>query len=93
MTNIGTEMHKVIEMTELIADLCRRTLDIAALGDDDDFFDHGANSLTIVELQIRIEKELDLKVPTSQLMLDSSIAGWIGAYQNAARSTSEAVAS
>ena len=79
-------------MTELIADICRRTLNLPTLGDEDDFFERGVNSLTIVELQMRLEKELNLRVKTSQLMLDSSIGGWIRAYQGAALAAPEPVA-
>lgn len=57
------------------------------LGPSDDFFDHGINSLTIVELQIRIEKAVQLQVPTSKLMLHSSIDGWVKAYGEAATAT------
>lgn len=71
-------------LRERITGVCRSELNMPALEPDQDFFDFGANSLSIVALQIRLEKELALSVPTSTLMLDSSIAGWTRAYAAAA---------
>lgn len=55
--------------------------DIAA---DQDFFDVGASSLTIVDLQIQIEEALNVTVPTSELMSQPTLAGWVAAYAQAA---------
>jgi acyl carrier protein len=54
--------------------------DIAA---DQDFFEVGASSLTIVDLQIQIEAALNVSVPTSELMRRATLDGWIGAYAQA----------
>jgi acyl carrier protein len=47
---------------------------------DQDFFDLGASSLTVVDLQIQIEKLLDLAVETSKLMAMPTLNGWVEAY-------------
>lgn len=50
------------------------------IGENDDFFDLGVSSLTIVELQIVIEKELKITVETSHLMRSPSMASWMDIY-------------
>lgn len=52
---------------------------------DEDFFDLGVSSLTIVELQIVIEKALNIAVPTSKLMASPTIQEWIDVYIQKAR--------
>lgn len=47
---------------------------------DQDFFDVGASSLTIVDLQIQIEEALKIEVPTSVLMSNPTLNGWVSAY-------------
>lgn len=47
---------------------------------DQDFFDVGASSLTVVDLQIQIEEVLKLAVQTSKLMAMPTLNGWIEAY-------------
>ncbi|NQY35545.1 MAG: acyl carrier protein [Alteromonadaceae bacterium] len=47
---------------------------------DDDFFDLGVSSLTVVELQIVIEKALGKSVSTSLLMGSPTISEWISVY-------------
>ena len=54
--------------------------DIAA---DQDFFDVGASSLTIVDLQIQIEEALQVAVPTAQLMANPTLDAWVAAYADA----------
>lgn len=48
-----------------------------------DFFDVGASSLTIVDLQIQIEEALKVSVPTSVLMGNPTLDGWVAAYSGA----------
>lgn len=50
---------------------------------DADFFDLGASSLTIVDMQIQIEEQIDRKVETSQLMINPTINGWVEMYSEA----------
>ena len=52
---------------------------------EQDFFDLGVSSLTIVELQIVVEKELKLEVPTSTLMAAPTIGEWVTVYSDAAK--------
>ena len=48
------------------------------IGEDDNFFDAGVSSLTIIELQIRVEDILEVTVPTTLLMRLSTIIGLEG---------------
>lgn len=50
------------------------------LTEEDDFFDLGVSSLTVVELQIVIEKELNLAVATSELMASPTVKEWVEVY-------------
>ncbi|WP_323121954.1 acyl carrier protein [Burkholderia alba] len=77
-------MADKIDITDMIATTCRDALGFADLRSDEDFFDRGASSLTIVELQIQIEQKVQLQVPTSKLMAAPSIDGWTGLYRVAA---------
>ena len=54
--------------------------------DEQDFFDIGASSLTIVDLQIQIEDALDIEVPTSKLMENPTLNGWVASYLSASAS-------
>lgn len=47
---------------------------------DQDFFDMGISSLTVVELQIRVEEVLGVQLPTAELMRLSTINSWVDAY-------------
>lgn len=50
------------------------------ISSDQDFFELGASSLTIVDLQIQLEKRLNVEVDTSILMSNPTIDGWVEAY-------------
>ena len=56
---------------------------LADIDTDTDFFDVGASSLTIVDLQIQIEKALGKEVDTAKLMSTPTIDGWVAAYNTA----------
>jgi len=47
---------------------------------DQDFFDLGVSSLTVVDLQIQLEKLLGCSVETSELMANPTINGWVELY-------------
>jgi acyl carrier protein len=47
---------------------------------DQDFFELGASSLTVVDLQIQIEEALKKEVDTSKLMANPTLDGWVSAY-------------
>jgi acyl carrier protein len=53
---------------------------LAAIGLDDDFFDLGVSSLTIISMQIDVEQRLGVTIDTPQLMRFSTINQWIDAY-------------
>jgi D-alanine--poly(phosphoribitol) ligase subunit 2 len=65
---------------ETILRLFRRKQQMQDIGTDDSFFELGVSSLTIIELQIAVEGELGIVVPTSELMRLSTITGWIDIY-------------
>ena len=72
------------DIAQTVRTLCVERLGFDDLRDDEEFFDRGANSLTVVEMQIQLEKKLLIQVPTSALMAAPSIEGWIGIYTQAA---------
>jgi aryl carrier-like protein len=53
---------------------------LADLPEDEDFFDNGVSSLAVIQMQIRIEEELKVTVPTSELMGQPTINDWISLY-------------
>ena len=73
-------MTHTTDIIETILGTCRDTLGLPDLQPGEDFFERGVSSLAIVELQIGIEEQLQLKVPTSQLMAAPSVDGWARAY-------------
>jgi acyl carrier protein len=50
---------------------------------DQDFFDVGASSLTIVDLQLQVEELLGVSIPTSTLMSNPTIDAWVQLYSQA----------
>jgi D-alanine--poly(phosphoribitol) ligase subunit 2 len=60
------------QLTQVIRDLTSKALGREGINLEDDFFDLGASSLTIVELQIQLENVLGLTAPTSSLMSSPS---------------------
>jgi D-alanine--poly(phosphoribitol) ligase subunit 2 len=53
------------------------------LSGDQDFFDAGVSSLTVIDMQLQIEEKLGVSVPTSHLMANPMINGWVLAYTEA----------
>lgn len=72
-----------------IVSLFQQNAIIKDITEDQDFYDLGVSSLTIVELQIVVEKELRLEVETSVLMAAPTLAEWIQIYTNAAQAKGE----
>ena len=64
--------------------LFRKRESLKDVGEDDDFFDQGVSSLTIIELQIAVEDALKVTLPTSQLMRLSTMSQWVEAYSRTA---------
>lgn len=71
-----------LSIRQTIADFLAKKAIFQDIDDDQDFFEIGASSLTIVELQIQIEKSLNRSVPTSELMLNPTLSGWVTTYVN-----------
>lgn len=63
-----------------ILGLIRQKKNMESLAEDDNYFDLGVSSLTVIELQIGVEEALAVTIPTSRLMRLSTIRGWIDAY-------------
>ena len=72
------------KIPETIIRLFRQKEQMKDMGLEDDFFELGVSSLTVIELQIGVERELGITVPTSELMRLHSIAGWIDTYRSRA---------
>jgi len=70
---------------ETIIRLFRQKGPMKDIGEDDMFFELGVSSLTIIDLQIGVERALGITVPTSELMRLGTIRGWIEAYDAKAR--------
>ncbi|GAB4185295.1 MAG: acyl carrier protein [Wenzhouxiangellaceae bacterium] len=68
------------DIKETIVGLFRQKDSMKDIDLDENYFEKGVSSLTIVELQIKVEEELNLAIPTSQLMRLSTINGWVDAY-------------
>lgn len=47
---------------------------------DQDFFEAGVSSLTVIDMQLQIEEKLGVTVPTSHLMANPMMDGWVAAY-------------
>lgn len=45
-----------------------------------DFFDLGASSLTVVDLQLQVEEVLSTEVDTALLMATPTLNGWVKIY-------------
>jgi acyl carrier protein len=73
------------DVAQLIHRICIDTLGYDDFGEDEDFFSRGASSLTIVDMQLKIEDALGVKVPTNELMLEPSMTGWSRIYVRACR--------
>jgi acyl carrier protein len=59
-------------------------LDVADISDEDDFFSLGGDSLVMVKIQARIEREMGVAVPMEELFRQSTVKA-ISAYIARAR--------
>jgi len=71
---------------------CRNEGLLAGMPEDEDFFDHGASSLAVIQMQIRIEEALNVTVATSDLMEQPTIRDWISLYTRTASAPGDAPA-
>lgn len=65
-----------------VLDIFKQKEAFEEIGTDQDYFDLGVSSLTIIELQIKVEEALGVNIPTTDLMRLSTINEWINVYSN-----------
>jgi acyl carrier protein len=68
------------DIRELIISLFRERESFGYIAVDDDYFNLGVSSLTIVSLQIKVEERLGVSIPTRDLMGLSTINDWVDVY-------------
>ena len=68
------------EVREKIVAEFRQKQSMAKVGMDENYFEAGVSSLTIIELQMKVEETLGLSMPTSDLMRLSTMSEWVDAY-------------
>lgn len=68
------------ELRQTLLKLFRAKPIMKNISEDDDFFDLGASSLTVVDLQLDVEKKIGVTVPTKVLMSQPTVNGWVQAY-------------
>jgi acyl carrier protein len=71
---------KINEIENIVVSLFNEKDALNNISFDTDIFDLGVSSLTVVDLQIRVEEILKLKASTSELMRQPTINGWINIY-------------
>ncbi|WP_394824667.1 acyl carrier protein [Pendulispora albinea] len=76
-------MSSANDILDVVREVVRGTLQGDGLQDDEDMFDAGATSLTVVNLQLRLEERLKRRAPTHRLMAAPSIQGWADIYSSA----------
>lgn len=76
------DLHKHSKVRQIVIGVFKEKFSKQNISEKDNFFDLGVSSLSIVELQIKIEKLLDLNIATSELMKRPSIMEWIDIYTN-----------
>ncbi len=64
----------------IIFNIFREKKFLGNLEKNDDFFDLGVSSLTIIELQIMVEEALEVEVLTNVLMSSPTIKEWVDVY-------------
>jgi len=65
---------------DMIVSLFKEKENFKSIGLDDDYFDLGVSSLTIVGLQVKVEEKLGVSLSTRDLMGLSTINQWVEAY-------------
>lgn len=82
-------MNRNERIAATVRQICGRQELLAGVPEDGDFFDHGASSLAVIQMQIRIEEALQVTVPTSDLMGQPTINDWISLYTRRAGESTE----
>src|SRR3569833_1669352 len=65
---------------EVIVSLFKEKENFKRINQNDDYFDLGVSSLTIVGLQVKVEEKLGVSLSTRDLMGLSTINQWVEAY-------------
>lgn len=73
-------MEHDMKVRQIITDLFKQKEILSNIRGDQDFFDVGASSLTIVDLQLQVEGALRRTIATSELMANPTIDGWVQLY-------------
>lgn len=73
-------MDKELNLKDVITNMVYEKPLLKDIEPDQDFFDAGASSLTIVDLQLQLEQAIGLKMPTGELMSNPTIDGWTQLY-------------
>jgi len=68
------------KLEEILLSLFRQKEIMKSITAEQDFFELGVSSLTIVEMQIAVEKELQVEVSTSTLMGAPTVSEWVEVY-------------
>jgi D-alanine--poly(phosphoribitol) ligase subunit 2 len=78
------------QIAATIRGVCQQEGLLAGIQEHEDFFDHGVSSLAVIQMQIRIEEELRVTVPTHDLMGQPTINDWISLYSRSAGASAAA---
>ncbi len=68
------------DIADIVIPLFRAKENFKGIALDDDYFELGVSSLTIVGLQIQVEEKVGVTLETRELMTLSTIDQWIDAY-------------
>jgi acyl carrier protein len=68
------------EIRDVIVSLFKEKENFKSIELDDDYFDLGVSSLTIVGLQVKVEERLGVSLSTRELMGLSTINQWVESY-------------
>jgi len=68
------------EIRDVIVSLFKEKENFKSIELDDDYFDLGVSSLTIVGLQVKVEEKLGVNLSTRELMSLSTINQWVDTY-------------
>jgi len=68
------------EIRDVIVSLFKEKENFRSIDLDEDYFDLGVSSLTIVGLQVKVEERLGVSLSTRELMGLSTINQWVESY-------------
>ena len=74
-SSVTVSTDEVLDWTDELTTLVKRRLSLQTLAPDDDFFELGCTSLTIIQLAKEIEKLTAVKIPMEVFLENATIAG------------------